>query len=78
MNRFAEKEIVYYVVFANLTNMNLFSEKWHTIEWIDPTGKVYFNDKVATAYGNNNLVYSKLKIRGTLAAEKLGIWKCKF
>ena len=72
------KEIVYYASFKNLTNINLFQEKIYTIEWIDPKGEIYFSDTVATAYGNNNLVYSKLKIQGSLAHEKLGTWACKF
>lgn len=72
------KEIVYYASFKNLTNINLFQAKIYTIEWIAPNSETYFSDTVTTAYGNNNLVYSKLKIQGSLAREKLGIWTCKF
>lgn len=71
-------EIVYYASFKNLTNVNLFQAKIYTIKWIDPKGEIYFSDTVSTAYGNNNLVYSKLRIQGSLAREKLGEWTCRF
>jgi len=73
-----EKEINYYALFADLTNLNLFQTKSYVVEWIDPSGQVYFVDKVAMAAGNNKLVYSKLKVKDTLVSEKLGLWKCRF
>lgn len=73
-----EPEITYYAIFQNLTNVNLFQAKIYTIEWYAPSGERYFVDQVATSYGNNNLVYSKLKLKDTEAQEKLGKWHCKF
>lgn len=73
-----EKEITYYAIFTNLTNINLFQAKIYTVEWIDPSGAIYFADRVSTSYGNNNLVYSKLKVKGNTASERPGTWKCRF
>lgn len=73
-----EKEIIYYAVFGDFDNLNPFQPKIFTVEWIDPTGKIFFSDKVSAAWGNNKLVYSKLRIKDSLSSEKLGLWKAKF
>lgn len=69
--------ITYYAKYPD-SHFEFLRGYYYSVEWIDPDGRVFFNESVQQAFGNHTLITAILNIKGTAAARKLGPWKCRF
>jgi hypothetical protein len=70
----SDEQVTLHVKFAYniIANTQVFR-----VTWYDPTGKPYVAGGIKTVFGSNDSLIVNLKIAGTTAAQKPGLWRVK-